>query len=47
MKLFMGFALACFIGATLLRKHDLKTSVWMLSGLVLFASIGYYFFRQI
>ena len=47
MKVFMAFMLICFVAATVLRKRDLKTSVYMLSALALLVSFGYYFFNQI
>jgi hypothetical protein len=47
MKLFIAFILLCFITALLLRKRDLTTNVWVLFGLSLLVSIGYFFFNQI
>ena len=47
MKVFIAFMLICFVGTTLLRNRSLKTSVYLLFGLVLFVSIGYFFFNQI
>jgi hypothetical protein len=47
MKVFIAFILICFVAATLLRKRDLKTSVYMLCTLALLVSIGYFFFNQI
>jgi hypothetical protein len=47
MKVFMAFMLICFVGAILLRKHDLKTIVYMLCTLAMLVSIGYFFFNQI
>ena len=47
MKVFMAFLLICFVAATLLRKRDLKTSVYMLGALALLVSCGYFFFNQI
>jgi hypothetical protein len=47
MKLFVAFTLACFVAAALLQRRDLKDSVRVLFGLVLLASIGYFFFNQI
>ena len=47
MKVFIGFILICFVGATVLRKRDIKTSVYMLCTLTLLVSIGYFFFNQI
>ena len=47
MKVFIAFVLICFVAAILLRNRGLKTSVYILFGLVLFVSIGYFFFNQI
>ena len=47
MKVFIAFILICFVAATLLRKRDLKTSVYVLGTLALLVSIGYFFFNQI
>jgi hypothetical protein len=47
MKVFMAFMLICFVAATVLRKRDLKTSVYMLSALALLVCFGYFFFNQI
>jgi hypothetical protein len=47
MKLLLGFVLFCFVAATLLRKRDFGVSMWMVFGLALLLSIGYYFFNQI
>jgi hypothetical protein len=47
MKVFMAFMLICFVGTILLRKHDLKTSVYILYALALLVSFGYFFFNQI
>ena len=47
MKIFIGFILICFVGATVLRKRDIKTSVYMLCTLTLLVSIGYFFFKVI
>ena len=47
MKLFIGFILICFVAATLLRKRDLKITVYVLYTLALLVSIGYFFFNQI
>jgi hypothetical protein len=47
MKVFISFILICFVAATLLRKRDLKTSVYMLCALAVLVSIGYFFFNQI
>ena len=47
MKLFIAFILICFVAATLLRKRDLKTSIYMLCTLALLVSLAYFFFNQI
>ena len=47
MKVFTAFMLICFVGSILLRKRDLKTSVYMLCALALLVSFGYFFFNQI
>ena len=47
MKVFIAFILICFVAATLLRKRDLKTSVYMLGTLALLVSLGYFFLNQI
>jgi hypothetical protein len=47
MKIFIAFIMICFVTATLLRKRDLRTSAFLLFGLVLLVSIGYFFFNQI
>ena len=47
MKVFMAFILICFVAAILLRKRDLKTSVYILCTLTLLVSFGYFFFNQI
>jgi hypothetical protein len=47
MKVLIAFLLICFVGATLLHKRTLKTSAFLLVGLVLLVSIGYFFFNQI
>jgi UDP-N-acetylmuramyl pentapeptide phosphotransferase/UDP-N-acetylglucosamine-1-phosphate transferase len=47
MKVFIAFILICVVVATLLRKRDLKTSVYMLCTLALLVSLGYFFFNQI
>ena len=47
MKLFIAFILICFVAAALLRRRDLKASVYMLCALALLVSIGYFFFNQI
>ena len=47
MKIFIAFILICFVAATLLRKRDLKTSIYMLCTLALLVSFGYFFFNQI
>ena len=47
MKVFIAFFLICFVAATLLRKRDLKISVYILCTLALLVSLGYFFFNQI
>ena len=47
MKLFLGYLLLCFTGAIVLRKKNLKLNMWLLFGLCLLVSIGYFFFHQI
>jgi hypothetical protein len=47
MKVFIAFILICFVTATLLRKRNLKTSIYMLGMLALLVSFGYFFFNQI
>jgi hypothetical protein len=47
MKVFIAFILICFAVGTLLRNRGLKTSIYLLFGLVVFVSIGYFFFNQI
>ena len=47
MKVFITFILFCFIAATMLRKRDLKTSIYMLYSLALLVSLSYFFFNQI
>jgi hypothetical protein len=47
MKVFIAFILICFVAAMLLRKRDLKVSIYMLCMLALLVSLGYFFFNQI
>jgi hypothetical protein len=47
MKVFIAFILICFVAATLIRKRDPKTTMYMLGTLALLVSIGYFFFDQI
>ncbi|MFN8502634.1 hypothetical protein [Kouleothrix sp.] len=47
MKLFMGFIVATFIMATVLRRYELRINQWMVFGLAICLSIAYFFFNQI
>ena len=47
MKLFIGFLLACFFGGVVLGKQTPTMTNWMLFGLCVLVTMGYFFFRQI
>ncbi|MBK9940430.1 MAG: hypothetical protein IPP13_02240 [Kouleothrix sp.] len=47
MKVFMGFIMLCFVGATLLRGRTLRFNIWMLLGVIVLVSMVYFFFNQL
>lgn len=47
MKLFLGYILLCVAVAVVLRKKDVRLSMWLLLGLCVLVSVGYFFFNQI
>jgi len=47
MKLFLAYLLFCFIAGILLRKQALHIRMWVLFGVCVLITIGYFFFNQI
>jgi hypothetical protein len=47
MKLFLAYLFFCFIAGILLRQRTLHTRMWVLFGVCILVSIGYFFFNQI
>jgi hypothetical protein len=47
MKFFVAFIVISFAVAAIFPARDIKKHVWFLCGLVLFVTIGYFFFNQI
>jgi hypothetical protein len=47
MKLFVAFIVISFATSAIFPARDIKKRIWGLFGLILFVTIGYYFFNQI
>lgn len=47
MKLFVAYLFICAIAGVILRKRAFQDRIWILLGICVLVSIGYFFFNQI
>jgi hypothetical protein len=47
MNLFLAYMLFCFVAGILMRKQPPHMRMWLLFGVCILVTIGYFFFNQI